>query len=49
MEGAHKTGSAMVELANNLSLIFEKLYLKQVYHPCKIVSSQCLHLMITFS
>lgn len=30
VEGAHKPGSVMVELATTLSQIFEKLYLKQV-------------------
>jgi hypothetical protein len=39
VEEMHKSGSAILELANSLSQLFEKLYLKQV----------CLHYYAYFS
>lgn len=41
VEGAHKPGSVMVELATTLSQIFEKLYLKQVQWSKTQVESLC--------
>ncbi|KAG0606831.1 hypothetical protein M758_9G171400 [Ceratodon purpureus] len=38
VEEVHKSSSAILELANNLSLLFEKLYLKQVISLIKGVS-----------